>query len=237
MGAALASRRQRGPPPRADRQRLLGSRTTASARSRPRSRRRTSSARRCADIEHRGPRSSSPPEDRRALRPARSSTARARSATAASSTTPRDPYGERLAQQGAAADRVHALRAGDAAERAARVLQEPRRRRVRRRVHDRLRSTASPSSPKQCPAVVHVDGTARPQLVDEHGNPGFHAILAEYEAPDRASPRSSTRASTSTRSRSSARRTTRCGPSRRRASTTWRWVRTWSTRPNAGAPT
>lgn len=34
----------------------------------------------------------------------------------------------------------------------------------------------------QCPAVVHVDGTARPQLVDAHGNPGFHAILREYEA-------------------------------------------------------
>jgi carbamoyltransferase len=34
---------------------------------------------------------------------------------------------------------------------------------------------------KQCPAVVHVDGTARPQLVDERGSPRFAAILAEYE--------------------------------------------------------
>jgi carbamoyltransferase len=33
-----------------------------------------------------------------------------------------------------------------------------------------------------CPAVVHVDGTARPQLVTETGNPGFHKILTEYEA-------------------------------------------------------
>jgi carbamoyltransferase len=34
---------------------------------------------------------------------------------------------------------------------------------------------------KQCPAVVHVDGTARPQLVDEISSPRFAAILAEYE--------------------------------------------------------
>ena len=33
----------------------------------------------------------------------------------------------------------------------------------------------------RCPAVVHVDGTARPQLVTEHGNPGLHRILSEYE--------------------------------------------------------
>jgi carbamoyltransferase len=38
-----------------------------------------------------------------------------------------------------------------------------------------------PDFSRQCPAVVHVDGTARPQLVDEHGSPRFAAILAEYE--------------------------------------------------------
>jgi carbamoyltransferase len=30
------------------------------------------------------------------------------------------------------------------------------------------------------PAAVHVDGTARPQLVTETSNPGFHRILTEY---------------------------------------------------------
>lgn len=33
----------------------------------------------------------------------------------------------------------------------------------------------------QCPAVVHVDGTARPQLVDAENQPGMHRILTEYE--------------------------------------------------------
>jgi carbamoyltransferase len=31
-----------------------------------------------------------------------------------------------------------------------------------------------------CPAAVHVDGTARPQLVTEKSNPGFHAILEAF---------------------------------------------------------
>jgi carbamoyltransferase len=30
------------------------------------------------------------------------------------------------------------------------------------------------------PAAVHVDGTARPQLVDRETNPSFHAILDAY---------------------------------------------------------
>jgi len=33
---------------------------------------------------------------------------------------------------------------------------------------------------KACPAVVHVDGTARPQLVGREANPLIHAILTEY---------------------------------------------------------
>ena len=32
-----------------------------------------------------------------------------------------------------------------------------------------------------CPAAVHVDGTARPQLVRREVNPGYYDILAEYE--------------------------------------------------------
>jgi carbamoyltransferase len=32
------------------------------------------------------------------------------------------------------------------------------------------------------PAVCHVDGTARPQLIRERDNPEYHAILAEYHA-------------------------------------------------------
>lgn len=33
---------------------------------------------------------------------------------------------------------------------------------------------------ENCPAAVHIDGTARPQLVSETSNPGFHAVLKEY---------------------------------------------------------
>jgi len=33
---------------------------------------------------------------------------------------------------------------------------------------------------KHCPAVVHVDGTARPQLVTRVNNPDFYAILEQY---------------------------------------------------------
>jgi carbamoyltransferase len=33
---------------------------------------------------------------------------------------------------------------------------------------------------RDCPAAVHVDGTARPQLVSREGSPGFHRILTEY---------------------------------------------------------
>ena len=38
-----------------------------------------------------------------------------------------------------------------------------------------------PQFTERCPAVVHVDGTARPQLVDEDNQPGLHRILSEYE--------------------------------------------------------
>ena len=33
-----------------------------------------------------------------------------------------------------------------------------------------------------CPAAVHVDGTARPQLVTRESNPSFHHVLREYYA-------------------------------------------------------
>jgi carbamoyltransferase len=33
---------------------------------------------------------------------------------------------------------------------------------------------------KQCPAVVHVDGTARPQLINRHTNPSYYKIVDEY---------------------------------------------------------
>lgn len=33
---------------------------------------------------------------------------------------------------------------------------------------------------KNCPAAVHIDGTARPQLVSEESNPSFHKIIKEY---------------------------------------------------------
>ena len=34
---------------------------------------------------------------------------------------------------------------------------------------------------KNCPAAVHVDGTARPQLIKRENNPGYYDILKEYE--------------------------------------------------------
>src|SRR5436309_13992533 len=34
---------------------------------------------------------------------------------------------------------------------------------------------------KNSPAAVHVDGTARPQLVTAQSNPSFHRILTEYQ--------------------------------------------------------
>jgi carbamoyltransferase len=33
---------------------------------------------------------------------------------------------------------------------------------------------------KHCPAVVHVDGTARPQLINQQTNPGYYKIVEEY---------------------------------------------------------
>lgn len=33
---------------------------------------------------------------------------------------------------------------------------------------------------RMCPGVVHIDGTARPQLVTPDGNPAFYAIISEY---------------------------------------------------------
>ncbi len=34
----------------------------------------------------------------------------------------------------------------------------------------------------QCPAAVHIDGTARPQLVSAESNPSFYRVLTEYKA-------------------------------------------------------
>lgn len=33
---------------------------------------------------------------------------------------------------------------------------------------------------ENCPAVVHIDGTARPQIVDRETNPGFHDVIRRY---------------------------------------------------------
>jgi len=35
---------------------------------------------------------------------------------------------------------------------------------------------------ESCPGVVHVDGTARPQIVRKQDNPGFHRIIEEFRA-------------------------------------------------------
>jgi len=34
---------------------------------------------------------------------------------------------------------------------------------------------------KNCPAVTHIDGTARPQLVSKEANPSYYKIIKEYE--------------------------------------------------------
>jgi carbamoyltransferase len=34
---------------------------------------------------------------------------------------------------------------------------------------------------RDCPAAVHIDGTARPQLIQREVNPGYYDILKEYE--------------------------------------------------------
>ena len=36
------------------------------------------------------------------------------------------------------------------------------------------------SMKERCPAVVHVDGTARPQLIDRESSPGYYRIVDEY---------------------------------------------------------
>jgi carbamoyltransferase len=33
---------------------------------------------------------------------------------------------------------------------------------------------------RSCPAAVHVDGTARPQLVTPESNPSYHGLLSRY---------------------------------------------------------
>ena len=43
-----------------------------------------------------------------------------------------------------------------------------------------ITSDCSDEFKRNCPAAVHVDGTARPQIVSERSNPSFHRILQEY---------------------------------------------------------
>ena len=38
----------------------------------------------------------------------------------------------------------------------------------------------TPWMQEQCQGVVHIDGTARPQLVDREDAPGFHKIIQEF---------------------------------------------------------
>ena len=33
---------------------------------------------------------------------------------------------------------------------------------------------------KRCPAVVHIDGTARPQVITKEANPSYYTIVDEY---------------------------------------------------------
>ena len=87
-----------------------------------------------------------------------------------------------------------------------------------RRVHDdHVRRDAARCASSH-PPCVHVDGTARPQLVDGGQQPVAPRDAARSTTSSPASRRSSTRASTCTRSRSSARRRRPCGRSSPRTS-------------------
>lgn len=44
-----------------------------------------------------------------------------------------------------------------------------------------ITTRCAPDFVRRCPAVVHVDRTARPQLVDQNISPLLHAILSEFE--------------------------------------------------------
>jgi carbamoyltransferase len=39
----------------------------------------------------------------------------------------------------------------------------------------------TPLMKEKCPAAVHVDGTARPQVVDEERNPSFYRVISIYK--------------------------------------------------------
>jgi carbamoyltransferase len=45
-----------------------------------------------------------------------------------------------------------------------------------------ITSDCSEKFRRECPAAVHVDGTARPQIVRRATNPSFHRVLEEYRA-------------------------------------------------------
>ena len=45
-----------------------------------------------------------------------------------------------------------------------------------------ITSDCSEKFRRECPAAVHVDGTARPQVVRKETNPSFHAVLEAYKA-------------------------------------------------------
>ena len=73
---------------------------------------------------------------------------------------------------------------------------------------------------QEAPAVVHVDGTARPQIVRREINPDYYDILTEYNRLT-GHPSSSTRASTCTRSPLFARPPRRLLLSLKAISTVW----------------
>ena len=43
-----------------------------------------------------------------------------------------------------------------------------------------VRFTRRSRRKRDCPAAVHIDGTARPQFVSAENSPSFHKILTEY---------------------------------------------------------
>ena len=39
-----------------------------------------------------------------------------------------------------------------------------------------------PELMEKCPAICHVDGTARPQLIREEDNPSYYRLVKEYQS-------------------------------------------------------
>ena len=93
--------------------------------------------------------------------------------------------GEPVAQPAARPHRVHAVRPGRPGRARRRGCSRTCRGCEKTAEFMTITFDCTDEMKRQCPAAVHVDGTARPQLVSERTNPSFHRILHGYYEPDR----------------------------------------------------